>query len=192
MKFIYPIVTVALLIVALSAAHADDAAVRKELEAQYRKLAAAEMDSSIRDIQKLLTPDFTWKRLKGAPLNRDQTGSYLRTALASAHVIKMDVAFKSLAVKGSDAVANVTATTVSLGVDPTGKIVKKGLRVRTTSIAPSKDTWTKTAQGWQLKSAEDLPGGKTNTVPNNDVIPTGPPPVTVPGQAPRPAPGRKR
>ena len=137
------IVFTALLLVASAFASADDAAVRKALNANYAKMSAGYKKGDVNAVIALMLP--TTARSEA---------SFVRNNISMMKVADVKYKITAMKVTGAEAMAFVTATFLGSMKDPGGKMhsasVKQG----------SIDTWISTPKGWMLKrSATNGTGG---------------------------------
>lgn len=139
-----------LLLALVFPAHADDAAVRKELEADYAKCIAGMKKKDIKPFLNLATSDFTMTQ-NGQTMNRQNAEAALQKQFAmTTSVDKMTIKIQSLKVSGNTAVVN-TQSDVAFTMNGQDKKPHKF-----TDSEADKDTWVKTPKGWRLKSEETL------------------------------------
>ncbi len=151
MKHTYVLV-IGLAITAGSMALADDAAVRKELAAQYTKFGRAMKKKDVQTIFGLATPDFKIRTKNGQTLNAQQARAMLSMQLQAAKVLStVQSNIQKLTVNGSTATAVVVTKVV-------GQIQEKpGGKLHTmTDVGTTHDTWVKTPQGWRIKREEEV------------------------------------
>jgi ketosteroid isomerase-like protein len=131
---------------------ADDAAVRKQLNGQYAKLAAAFKSKNANAVMALGTPDFSMKERNGVVSDAKASTEGIKQMFAMVKSFnRVDMKIHKLAVKGNQAVATTTYVYDSqTPPDPKGKshrMVSKGL---------TKDTWVKAGSTWKVRSVEML------------------------------------
>jgi ketosteroid isomerase-like protein len=130
---------------------ADTAAVRKELMAQYAKMAAAFKRKDAAGVVSTMAPDAEARVPGGPVIRRADMEASMKSQLATVQSVKsMVYKIDSLTVKGNTAVATVTGNSsiVILDDDHKPHTVDQINKVR--------NTWTKTKAGWRIKVAEML------------------------------------
>ena len=142
-----------LLLAANAAAQSDTATLRRELEANYAKLAAALQAKDWRAALVWVASDYRQISPNGDVSDRgvlaadlEQTMEMMRTITASYRVLRVSANKEEVIATIRYSFAGETEP------DPQGK------RHRISLTAPMRATWVKTAQGWQLKRNEELPG----------------------------------
>jgi ketosteroid isomerase-like protein len=135
-------------------ARADDAAVRKQLEAQYAKLATAFKKKNVNGVMAIGTSDFSMKEPNGTVSDAKASAEGIKQMFAGVKSFnKVEMKIQKLTVKGNQAVATSTYLYDSqTPAPPKGKshrMVQKGL---------SKDTWVKAGNTWKVRVVEMLNG----------------------------------
>jgi ketosteroid isomerase-like protein len=137
-------------------ARADDAAVKKELNALFGNFAAAFRKKDVKTAMSFFAPDYTATE-GGRTLTRAQVEA--QTAMAMSRLKSVDALswnIQKLTVKGS------TATTVALEsmtatiVDTEGQMGPKGQTHKIKDVERTRDRFVKTSKGWLLKHSETL------------------------------------
>ncbi len=137
-------------------ARADDKAVRKEIEAGYKKLSAAMKAKDINGIMALGTVDFSMKQPGRPAQNGEQVKKEMEQNFAMAKSMSMSTKVKKLNVKGDTATAMTEMTGRMTMVDTQGMFGPKGKTHKMSDAGTSKDIWAKTPIGWKVKSVEVL------------------------------------
>lgn len=145
-------------IVCAPAVHADEKAVRKEIEGNYTVLARAFKEKNLPKILSYLTPDYTSTGQNGAVSDRKKTEAEQKQTMAAAKSLEAQFVVKQLSVKGNTAVTTLLykltmVTKPELDANKTHKVA---------ASVPMRHTWVKLAQGWRLKAAEEQAGGTLN------------------------------
>ena len=150
----------------------EDAAVRRELEAAYARLAAAYEKKDADAFMLDRTPDFTAKSHFGPVAGFQQVRSGVQRRMERIQRVNfLRLHIRELSVRGTEAVAVTSQEFSRLVTDREGKehtVVSTGTVQR--------ETWVKTGAGWKMKSLEELEPG-TQTVDGKPFERPGPPPV---------------
>jgi ketosteroid isomerase-like protein len=132
-------------------ASAQDAAVRRTLDANYTKFIDHMKKKDTKAIVAMSTKDFTWKQVTGKVLNLTQAEAAMKEQLTNMPPI---TGFKntitSLKLKGDTAVASTNSMIRMEGKDPQGKTHL--IEIYGSSI----DTWKKIGADWKMHRVEDL------------------------------------
>jgi ketosteroid isomerase-like protein len=130
----------------------DEAAVRKELEAQYRKLAEAHDRKDIAAILALKTADFHAIFPDGRIGDSRVMEQYSRDFLArNQPPFNLRFTIRKLAVSPNQLIAvAVVFQEASRFQDLAGK------RRKVETSVVQRETWAKTSDGWKLKSVDDV------------------------------------
>jgi hypothetical protein len=145
--------------------HADENAVRRELEAQYARWARAHTARDISALQRFMeeetTPDFIFKGPRRTHTRKQELETYRpvregKEPWAPAREYRTTV--DRLTVRGSEALAVVTDRAVSIVQDPKITGDPTGKRHVLTMERTNRDTWIKTAAGWKLQKRAVLTG----------------------------------
>ena len=139
-------------LVAAAALAQDDAAIRKEIEGQYAKLAAAHEREELSAILALKTPDFHALFPDGRVGDALVMEEYSRQFLANnepPYDIKNTIEKLIVSEHRRIAVAEVLQE-VSRYRDLEGK------RRRVATSVRQRETWSKTAEGWKLKCVDSV------------------------------------
>ena len=136
-------------------AQADDKAVRKALEPMYRKMEQAFMKRDINAVIALTAPGFTGKSgNEVVPAEKVKMEIGMRFAmLKEMKSVKMKIA--KLTVKDGKAVVVNRYAMSGIIVPEKDKVVKMA------DTGVTRDTWTKTAQGWRLLQLETVRSNPT-------------------------------
>lgn len=135
---------------------ADDAAVKRSLDAVNRRLQMATVRKDSKGVMAQMTPDFKMKPYKGGWLNRAQTEQKMRATWGRiAGYRDWGLRIRDLVVKGDQATAMVDER---LRVD----LKEKNGATRTVAVETvSRNVWKRTQGGWKFHRTEDL---KANVV----------------------------
>jgi hypothetical protein len=123
------------------AVYADEAAVRAELDVQYKKLAEAHDRRDIAAILALKTPDFHSIFPDGKVGDSQSTEEYSRRFLAN----------QKLTVSENERIA---VAEVSQEISRHRELAGQRRKVDTSVL--QRETWAKTAQGWKLKCVDNV------------------------------------
>lgn len=135
---------------ACAISQADDAAVRKEIQAGYDKLCAAMKSKNIDGVMKMGTKDFSYTE-KGQTMGGEQMKQMMQQQFAAMKSCdKMVMKIDKLTVKGNTA----TVMSSSEGVMTIGGADGKTHKMADKNT--SKDTWVKTPEGWKCKNVTVL------------------------------------
>ncbi len=127
--------------------------VRRALEAQYRKIAAAQNNKDIDALRSLRTSDFTVKMPNGETWDLETSLNYSKRGFEQVQSINsISNTIESLNVNGDEAVAVVRQQWSRM------QIMKGKLR-RVETSAIQIETWVNTADGWKLKHIGDIKPG---------------------------------
>jgi ketosteroid isomerase-like protein len=152
----------------VSGVRADDAAVRKALDAQYAKFSQGMIKKDMKAMFSLLTPDATFKEVGGQIMTREQMSKMMEQMMGTMTISKIGNKVETLKVKGNTAIADVTSRS-------SGKMKGQDGKTHTVAyVSKSRDTWTKTAGGWKLKRIEAI--SETMTMDGKPVSYGAPPP----------------
>lgn len=123
----------------------------KPIRAIYAKLDALYRKKDVAKLMKMLTPDATYKEVSGKTMNYKEMDTLMRQQLAAIQSIDaFKTTIKKLTVKGTTAKSETSMTLKGKVTDPQGKMHAM------TSMSTTRDTWTKTPQGWRIKMIEAL------------------------------------
>src|SRR5437763_13167322 len=103
----------AMIVCSITVASADDKAVRKEIDAGYKKLIAAMKAKDVEGIMALGTADFTYKQGKMKMTGEQMKASMQQQFAVTKSVDKMTMAIDKLTVKGNSAVVVSSGTSVT-------------------------------------------------------------------------------
>ena len=127
------------------------AAVRKELTANYAKMAAAFKKKDPAGVLRFMAPDAVAKLQGGQRIPRSQMDPSIRQQLAAIRTVKkMEYDIERVVVLGKRAIVIVTGKSDVVIGDSTGKLhdVVQHNKVR--------NTWLRGKKGWQIKEAQML------------------------------------
>lgn len=133
----------------VSAAPANDKAVRKTIQAQYASYQRATMHYDVAAIMNLLTPDFKWHLLDGTTLDRQQTQKELVSFFHTAKIEAMTVTVHKVTVKNDTVTTLVTEKTTAL-------TATSGKPTRTVTKETYRELWVHTPQGWKIQDTQLL------------------------------------
>jgi ketosteroid isomerase-like protein len=154
----------------LVAVHAqDDAEVRKELEAQYTKLAEAHNKQDLKAIVALKTPDFHAIFPDGKVGDSKVMEQYSKQFLESnepPYDIKITIQKLTVSENKLIAVAEVLQE-----ISRYKELAGKRRKVETSVV--QRETWSKTPEGWKLKLVDNVRNHK-NFVDGKRIDPTKP------------------
>jgi ketosteroid isomerase-like protein len=131
----------------VSLAYAQDAAVRKEIEAQYVLLAQAAEKGDLDAFAKMMRPDFKHVDLLGKEATKDQWFAELQTTFGGIEGLKATPTVSAVTVTGE-----VVVPVVSIKM--TGTMMQDGKSVPVEISLAYRDTWEKAADGWKWKQAK--------------------------------------
>lgn len=125
---------------------------RRAIAANYLKAAAAIRRKDLGALDAMEAPDYRSYSPGGKVLTREQDALEMRQFLAGVNrVLKMENRILSLTWRGQDAVVVAQNTGVFL--------VKQGGRtLRLETVDVSRDFWSQTAKGWQIRQVVHGPG----------------------------------
>lgn len=131
--------------VQVSQVRADDATVRKALGAQYTKFNQGLIKKDLKSTFSLLTPDAKFIEVGGQTRTHEQMHQMMEQMLSTMTISKATNTIDKLKVTGETAIAEVT-------LKSSGAMKGEDKKTHTVGyISKSRDTWTKTAEGWKLK-----------------------------------------
>jgi hypothetical protein len=150
---------------AMAPARADDAEVRRELEAAYARrsqaLMARDAGALIRFFEEKTTPDYRLKAPQGQlthqeRIDRLKAGNTPWGAPGDDRPVVIRVTIDKLTVQGVEALAMASISQARNVTDPkvTGDASEKAHEM--VNHLSSRDAWVKTATGWKLKLQEVL------------------------------------
>ncbi len=121
---------------------------RRDIAATYQRVAKALMHKDLAPMAAALSPDYECFSTLGT-LNREQSVAVTRQFFASVKSIsKIENKILSLTWRGPDAVVIVQNTTVAIAQ-------KGGKTVRLEAVNTSRDYWSRTNGGWQIRQNVD-------------------------------------
>ena len=128
-----------------SQVRAEDAEMRKTLGAQYAKFNQGLIKKDIKSMFSLLTPDAKFIEVGGQKTTREQMHQMMEQMLSTMSLSKATSTIDKLNVSGDTAIAEVTlrSSGAMKGQDKKTHLVGY--------VSKSRDTWTKTSEGWKLK-----------------------------------------
>src|SRR5882724_133607 len=130
----------------------DDTEVRKELEAQYKKLAEAHDRKDLKTIASLKTPDFHAIFPDGRVGDVKQMEQYTRQFIESNQPpFNIRNAIQKLTVSENKLIA---VAEVFQEASRTRELAGKVRKVDTSVV--QRETWVKTLEGWKLKSVDNI------------------------------------
>jgi hypothetical protein len=134
------------------AVYADEAAVRAELDAQYKKLAEAHDRRDIAAILALKTPDFHSIFPDGKVGDSQSMEEYSRRFLANNEPpYNIRITIQKLTVSENERIA---VAEVSQEISRHRELAGQRRTVDTSVL--QRETWAKTAQGWKLKCVDNV------------------------------------
>ncbi|HLK55213.1 MAG TPA: nuclear transport factor 2 family protein [Chthonomonadaceae bacterium] len=145
---VFALCIVALIMIVTGVRAEEDAAVKKELTAQYQKMLAAFKAKDVKGLLAPATMDLTMKLPSGRIFTRTQLEDmYKKQFVNTRSVVVGKNEIAKLEVKGDQAITTMKAKWVI--------IANQGGRYRTfDSTEEGRDTWVKTTSGWRLKTEE--------------------------------------
>jgi ketosteroid isomerase-like protein len=147
---------------------ADDAAVRKALQARYEQFSAAFKRKDVKAVLALGTPDFTWKLADGRVLNARASEKAMQEQLGEVKAVhSMTTRIDKLQVEGLTATVWTTGTVQATVAGEAGKTHKL------VSTGKSKDVWVNKGGKWLIKRVEDF--SQSMTIDGRPVNPDGSP-----------------
>lgn len=167
-----------------ASAHADDAATRKALDAQYAKISQAYKTKSLKPLHEVTAPDFVMMVPGGKSITRQQAEQQFQTSLsfiksvtsAKEKINKVTVKGNEATVDAQESIEGVTADMQSQGKAHTMGVTNQ-----------NRDTWVKTGNIWLRKSSTMLKGTMTadgKKMDLNELFKKMGPPVGAKGPAP--------
>jgi ketosteroid isomerase-like protein len=130
---------------------ADDAAVRRQIEAQMAKFQQAFRRKDLAGMRAITTPDFTIKSMTGRVSTHKEADAALTLELRSLRSIpEWTLKIEKLVVKGDVATAIVSEHMVARIADSTGA------EHADASFGRMRETWVRTSGGWRYKHAEQI------------------------------------
>ncbi len=113
-------------------------------DAYYRKKDAGKL-------MKMLAPDVSYKEVSGKTMNYKEMDAMMRQQMGMIQSIDtFKTTVKKLTVNGKMALAETSMTMKGKIKDPQGKMHT------ISSLSTTRDTWTKTAQGWRIKHIDTI------------------------------------
>ena len=123
----------------------------KAIRAAYATADALYRKKDVAKLMKMLTPDVMYKEVGGKTMNYKEMDALMKQQLGNIQSIDaFKTTIKKLTVKGKTAQSETSMTLKGKVADPQGKIHVM------TSMSTTRDTWTKTPQGWRMKMIEAL------------------------------------
>ncbi len=166
------VVPVGTLLAASSVAHASEADVRKQLQAQIDTISAALKKKDAEGVLRNFTPDYTTQEISGKIHNRAEYTALLKqnfSVIASMNTVSASI--MNCKVMGDKAVTEDMEKLDFTAVGPGDKPGSKGQSHHIEASVPSRHTWVKTGGKWLVQKNEDMPGA-TLRVDGKDVTPT--------------------
>ena len=146
----------AIVLAAGMAQAATEAAVRKEMTALYNQFAKDFKAKNIKGVTARLAPDFQMKTPEGQTLNRQQAVAAMSGMMNSVKRVKSySYKFDKIVPKGNTALVTVTEKYSLIVADP------QGGEHTMDGTGQSRETFVKTAKGWQLKRSDGLKNSLT-------------------------------
>ena len=130
--------------------HADaEDAVRQQLAANYAKIVKGFKKGDPAAWEAFLVPEFKLKLFNGSVQDRQWVVGYVRNNAKTFKVLKLSMVIKELTIEGDDATAVVEQKSSRSFNDDQGKAHRLDVG------ALQRETWTRTPNGWMLKSVEE-------------------------------------
>ena len=123
--------------------------IRKELKANYAKIVKGFKRNDPAVWEGFLIPDFKLKLFSGSVQDRSWVVNYIRNNAKTFKVLKLSMVIKELKVEEDDALAVVEQKSSRTFIDEQGN----GHRLDIGAL--QRETWTRTPDGWKLKSVEE-------------------------------------
>ncbi len=127
----------------------SETTIRKELEAQYKRIVKAFKENDTSVWEGLLVPEFKLKLFNGSVQDRQRVVNYVRNNTKTFKVLKLSMTIKELKIEGDDTIAVVEQKSSRTFNDEQDKPHQLDVG------ALQRETWTKTPSGWRLKSVEE-------------------------------------
>jgi ketosteroid isomerase-like protein len=137
-------------------ARADDATVKKELNALFGKFAAAFKKKDVKTAMSFFAPDYTATE-GGRTLTRAQVEAQTTEAMArlkSVDALAWDI--QKLTTKGNEATTEALETMSATILDSQGQMGPKGETHKIKDVERTRDRFVKSPKGWLLKHSETL------------------------------------
>jgi ketosteroid isomerase-like protein len=132
---------------------ANEAAVRKEIDACYSRMAKALGAKDLKTVMSYVAPDYTQISLRGGTAGRARMEADIRETMSSMTSLSASYAIQKLTTKGKEAIVNFryrfTGTT---------KPDESGKPRRVSAEIPMRAVWISTAKGWKLRRMQELKG----------------------------------
>ena len=125
-----------------------EARVRKELKANYARIAKGFKKNDPSVWEGFLTSDFRLKLFNGSVQDHKWVVDYVRNNAKTFKVLKLSMTIRELMIEGNDATAIVEQKS-------SRTFTEQGKSHRLDVGALQRETWTKTPSGWRLKSVEE-------------------------------------
>jgi ketosteroid isomerase-like protein len=127
----------------------------REIGDAYARLDTAMRDRNLAAFMTWLTPDYQEKRLDGSVMQRAEAEQNYRQLLQNwTHVRTQKAEIFKLTLHGEKATVTAHRVTVGDMTDNQGALGPKGNAHTIDSDVMEIDTWTKTGQGWRLKTRQ--------------------------------------
>jgi hypothetical protein len=123
--------------------------IRKELKANYAKIVKGFKKNDPAVWEGFLIPEFKLKLFNGSVQDRQWVVGYVRNNAKTFKVLKLSMVIKELKIERDDATAVVEQKSSRTFTD------EKGNTHRLDVGALQRETWTRTPDGWRLKSVEE-------------------------------------
>ena len=140
-------------------AGADDAAVKREIRAQYALLAKRYKQKDFMAFVSCTTPDVRLYQILGGRISRAELGlrmQRLKTEVKSVESATLTVTKLTVKEREKEAVAEVTLKATFTRQDPDGDFGKKGKIHHISNTIVSRDAWIKNGAEWKMKASEQL------------------------------------
>ena len=158
-----------------SGARADDASIKKEVEAQYTSLARHYQQKDFMAFVTCTTEDARLYQILGGRITRAELASrmrHLKNEVKSVESARFTVTKWTL--KGKEAVVEVTFKGAFTREDPAGDFGKKGQTHHISNTILSRDTWIKNGADWKMRASEQLSHKRQVDGKSQDPMPPAP------------------
>ncbi len=136
-------------------ARANNAAVRKQIDANYAALVRAYQAKNPKAIMATITHDYSETLSGGKTLNRQQFETSMKKLFAAVQSIRVTISLRDLRVNGKNAVVISAQTGWATFTDKrrnTHRFIESDLW---------KNLWTKTGEGWKIKQSSLMKSSAT-------------------------------
>jgi hypothetical protein len=159
-------------------AHADEAAIRKEMAAGFNDSVVAWKRKDAKAFMSMFALDFKGLDMAGKVQTYNSMAAEVQSEMAMTRSVdKASLSIEKVKAKGNTVVMDSVMTMALTVVDSKGEMGRAGATHRLEVSEHSHETWVKSGKRWKLKSSEPLPGGVMKI--DGQTLPSTPPPSPI-------------